>query len=47
MATIIATSGNDQLTLKAWERVLEVYPADRAAQEQVETLSEKLAGSRI
>ncbi|MGO4197180.1 hypothetical protein AB4Z13_17685 [Rhizobium sp. YAF28] len=46
MAAILATTGNDQITLKAWERVLDVYPADRTAQEQVSTLSEKLAGSR-
>ncbi len=45
MAAILGESGNDQLTLKAWERFLEIYPADRAAQQQVETLSEKLAGS--
>lgn len=46
MAAILSESGNDQLTLKAWERFLEIYPADRTAQEQVNTLSEKLAGSR-
>jgi hypothetical protein len=46
MAAILATTGNDEITLKAWERVLDVYPADRAAQEQVNTLSEKLAGNR-
>lgn len=46
MAAILSESGNDQLTLKAWERFLEIYPAERSAQEQVNTLSEKLAGSR-
>jgi cytochrome c-type biogenesis protein CcmH/NrfG len=46
MAAILAATGNDQIALKAWERVLDVYPADRTAQEQVGTLSEKLAGSR-
>jgi tetratricopeptide (TPR) repeat protein len=46
MAAILGDNGNDQLTLKAWERFLEIYPADRAAQKQVDTLSEKLAGSR-
>lgn len=46
LATILNMSGNDQLTLKAWERFLEVYPANRAAQQQANTLSEKLAGSR-
>ncbi|TCL69738.1 hypothetical protein [Rhizobium sp. BK251] len=46
MAAILSESGNDQITLKAWERFLEVYPADKTAQEQVNRLSEKLAGSR-
>ncbi len=45
MAAILSNSGNDQLTLKAWERFLDVYPANRAAQQQANTLSEKLAGS--
>jgi tetratricopeptide (TPR) repeat protein len=45
MAAILTETGKDQLALKAWERFLEVYPADRAAQDQVNTLSEKLAGS--
>ncbi|MDL2399248.1 hypothetical protein [Rhizobium mayense] len=46
MAAILSETGNDELTLKAWERFLEIYPANRAAQEQVNTLSEKIAGSR-
>ncbi|WP_064683301.1 tetratricopeptide repeat protein [Rhizobium bangladeshense] len=46
MAAILSNSGNDQLTLKAWERFLDIYPAERTAQEQVNTLSEKLAGNR-
>jgi tetratricopeptide (TPR) repeat protein len=46
MAAILGDSGNDQVTLKAWERFLEIFPANRAAQQQVDTLSEKLAGSR-
>ena len=46
MAAILNDTGSDQLTLKAWERFLEVFPANRTAQEQVNTLSEKLAGSR-
>jgi tetratricopeptide (TPR) repeat protein len=45
MAAILGETGNDQLTLKAWERFLEIYPAERSAQDQVNTLSEKLAGS--
>lgn len=46
MAAILAESGKDALALKAWERFLAVYPANRDAQEQVQSLSEKLAGSR-
>ncbi|AGS23334.1 tetratricopeptide repeat-containing protein [Rhizobium etli] len=46
MAAILSNSGNDQLTLKAWERFLDIYPADRTAQEQVNMLAEKLAGNR-
>jgi tetratricopeptide (TPR) repeat protein len=46
MAAILSESGNDQLALKAWERFLEIYPANRNAQEQLNTLAEKLAGSR-
>lgn len=46
MAAILANGGNDELTLKAWQQFLDIYPADRTAQEQVNTLSEKLAGRR-
>ncbi len=46
MATILTDTNNDQLALKAWERFLDIYPANRTAQEQMNTLSEKLAGSR-
>ncbi|WFU01034.1 hypothetical protein QA648_12835 [Rhizobium sp. CB3171] len=46
MAAILNETGNDELTLKAWERFLEIYPANRAAQDQFNTLSEKIAGSR-
>jgi tetratricopeptide (TPR) repeat protein len=46
MATIFTQSGEDELALKAWERFLSVYPAEREAQENVTKLSEKLAGSR-
>ena len=47
MAAILSENGNDALALKAWERFLEIYPSDRAAQQQVDTLTEKLAGSPI
>lgn len=46
MAAILTESGHDALALKAWEQFLTIYPADRNAQEQMQTLSEKLAGSR-
>jgi tetratricopeptide (TPR) repeat protein len=46
MATILTDSGEEALALKAWERYLAVYPADRDAQENLQKLSEKLAGSR-
>ncbi|MCM2473409.1 hypothetical protein HGO38_07945 [Rhizobium sp. CG5] len=46
LASILAESGRDEMALKAWERYLDVYPADREAQETVTKLSEKLAGNR-
>jgi tetratricopeptide (TPR) repeat protein len=46
MAAILTEAGKDELALKAWQRYLDVYPADREAQEAVAKLSEKLAGSR-
>lgn len=46
MAAILTSAGEDELALRAWERFLEVYPADRQAQQQVGELSEKLAGKR-
>jgi len=46
MATILTDSGEDALALKAWERYLAIYPADRDAQENMLKLSDKLAGSR-
>jgi tetratricopeptide (TPR) repeat protein len=46
MAAILTESGKDQLAIKAWQRYLDVYPADRDAQEAVAKLSEKLSGNR-
>lgn len=46
MATILMENGEDELALKAWERFLTIYPAERDAQQNVSRLSEKLAGSR-
>ena len=47
MAAILAASGNDELELRAWEQVLEIYPANRQAQTRLGELADKLAGSRI
>ncbi len=46
MAAIFSENGKDQQTLEIWQRFLAIYPANRAAQQQVDQLSEKLAGSR-
>ncbi|MBD8556215.1 hypothetical protein IFT84_17035 [Rhizobium sp. CFBP 8762] len=46
MAAILAASGKDELALRAWNQVLEIYPAEKMAQEQVKVLSEKLDGQR-
>lgn len=46
LASILAESGRDEMAMKAWQRYLDVYPADREAQETVTKLSEKLAGNR-
>ncbi|MDF1607905.1 hypothetical protein PZ897_06940 [Hoeflea sp. YIM 152468] len=46
MATILSSSGNDELELRAWEQILEVYPANRQAQKRVGELADKLAGDR-
>ncbi|MGY5801771.1 hypothetical protein ACXHMN_10585 [Rhizobium sp. LEGMi12c] len=46
MAAILTESGNDAQALRVWDRFLEVYPANRSAQEEAAKLSEKIAGSR-
>jgi tetratricopeptide (TPR) repeat protein len=46
MAAIFSENGKDAQTLEIWQRFLTIYPASRAAQDQVEKLTEKLAGSR-
>ncbi|WP_394688010.1 hypothetical protein [Hoeflea sp.] len=46
MAAILDASGNDALALRAWEQMLEVYPANRQAQTKVGELADKLAGSK-
>ncbi len=47
MAQIMMTTGRKQLALTAWQRVLEIYPMMRSAQNEVATLSEELAGESI
>lgn len=44
MAAIMKNTERKQLALNAWERVLEIYPMMRSAQNEVATLSEELAG---
>lgn len=46
MAAILGGAGKDELAMRAWEQFLEIYPADRKAQEQLGELAEKLAGSK-
>lgn len=46
MATILSETGKDALALRAWEQFLNIYPAERKAQEQLGELEEKLAGNR-
>jgi tetratricopeptide (TPR) repeat protein len=47
MAQIMKITGREQLALNAWQRVLEIYPMMRSAQNEVATLSEELAGEGI
>ncbi|MCV0394509.1 MAG: hypothetical protein K5872_15275 [Rhizobiaceae bacterium] len=47
MASILKETGEKELALRAYERVLEVYPMMRAAQEEVGKLADELAGDRI
>ncbi|MGV8938971.1 MAG: hypothetical protein ACOH2J_17770 [Allorhizobium sp.] len=47
LAAILGENSGDETAMKAWERYLDIYPADRDAQAAVTKLSEKLAGSRI
>lgn len=46
MAAILSAAGNDELELRAWEQMLEIYPANRQAQERVGELADKIAGSK-
>lgn len=47
MAAIFKTYDMKQPALEAFQRVLEVYPMLRSAQEEVATLAEELAGENI
>jgi tetratricopeptide (TPR) repeat protein len=47
MAQILKDTGQKQLALNAWERVLALYPMMRNAQNEVAALSEKLSGEGI
>lgn len=47
LAQIMADTGRKEQALKAWQRVLDIYPMLRNAQDQVATLSEDLAGEGI
>lgn len=47
LATILSNSGNKELALRAYERVLDVYPMNRTAQEELGKLADELTGDRI
>lgn len=46
MAAILEETGRDADALGVWERILEIYPADRDSQGHVKSLAEKVAGSK-
>ncbi len=46
MATILTSYGRDELAMDAWQRFLDIYPAERRAQKSLGDLADKLAGSR-
>lgn len=47
MGQIMKNTGRNELALQAWQRVLDIYPMMRSAQDEVATLSEELAGEGI
>jgi tetratricopeptide (TPR) repeat protein len=47
LAQIMADTGRREQALRAWQRVLDIYPMLRNAQDQVATLSEELSGEGI
>ena len=46
MAAIMEQTGRDEMALKALEKVLDLYPAERDAQKELGDLAEKLTGQR-
>jgi tetratricopeptide (TPR) repeat protein len=47
MGQIMKNTGRNELALQAWQRVLDIYPMMRSAQDEMATLSEALAGEGI
>jgi tetratricopeptide (TPR) repeat protein len=47
MAQIMKETGRRELALRAWQRVIDIYPMMRSAQDEIATLSEELAGESI
>ena len=47
MGAILKATGRKELALRAYERVLAIYPMMRNAQNEVVTLTEDLAGEGI
>ncbi len=47
MAQILSNTGRKALALDAYQRVLDIYPMMLAAQSQIATISEELAGEGI
>jgi hypothetical protein len=47
LAQIMKNTGRNELALDAYQRVLDIYPMMRSAQNEVATLSEELAGEGI
>lgn len=47
MAGILEASGEDKLALEAFQRVLDIYPMMRSAQDEVAKLSERIVGEGI
>lgn len=47
MAQILSNTGRKELALEAYQRVLDIYPMMRAAQSEIATISEELAGEGI